>query len=134
RSKMAEAAARAAGHYSDEEIQEAIAFLEWLTQDNFVFLGYREYRIVPVDGEPGLVVEPDSGLGILSDPSTSRAAEPVPLSSLPEEVQARYREGDLLVLSKTNRLDRKSTRLNSSHVKISYAVFCLKKKIKDIIK
>src|SRR5690606_41350451 len=26
--------------------------------------------------------------------------------------------------------DRKSTRLNSSHVKISYAVFCLKKKMK----
>src|SRR5690606_41943425 len=30
--------------------------------------------------------------------------------------------------------DRKSTRLNSSHVKISYAVFCLKKKRKRIIK
>src|SRR5207249_7002875 len=28
------------------------------------------------------------------------------------------------------RLDRKSTRLNSSHVSISYAVFCLKKKKK----
>src|SRR5256885_10085627 len=27
------------------------------------------------------------------------------------------------------RLDRKSTRLNSSHLVISYAVFCLKKKI-----
>src|SRR5215475_15329748 len=27
--------------------------------------------------------------------------------------------------------DRKSTRLNSSHVKISYAVFCLKKKKKS---
>src|SRR5690554_7598395 len=27
------------------------------------------------------------------------------------------------------RVDRKSTRLNSSHVRISYAVFCLKKKI-----
>src|SRR5690606_41294854 len=27
--------------------------------------------------------------------------------------------------------DRKSTRLNSSHVKISYAVFCLKKKTTD---
>src|SRR3989442_3407596 len=26
------------------------------------------------------------------------------------------------------RIDRKSTRLNSSHVRISYAVFCLKKK------
>src|SRR5690349_22072254 len=28
-------------------------------------------------------------------------------------------------------LDRKSTRLNSSHVEISYAVFCLKKKTKN---
>src|SRR5690349_23486832 len=30
------------------------------------------------------------------------------------------------------RRDRKSTRLNSSHVEISYAVFCLKKKINAI--
>src|SRR5436309_12380490 len=29
--------------------------------------------------------------------------------------------------------DRKSTRLNSSHVKISYAVFCLKKKKKKLM-
>src|SRR5690554_7568693 len=29
-----------------------------------------------------------------------------------------------------DQLDRKSTRLNSSHVRISYAVFCLKKKKK----
>src|SRR5690606_40811273 len=29
--------------------------------------------------------------------------------------------------------DRKSTRLNSSHVKISYAVFCLKKKTRKVI-
>src|SRR5690554_7792302 len=29
---------------------------------------------------------------------------------------------------KVDALDRKSTRLNSSHVRISYAVFCLKKK------
>src|SRR3989442_11755580 len=34
---------------------------------------------------------------------------------------AQLRERSLLV-------DRKSTRLNSSHVRISYAVFCLKKK------
>src|SRR2546427_5020041 len=30
-------------------------------------------------------------------------------------------------------LDRKSTRLNSSHSQISYAVFCLKKKKKQIL-
>src|SRR5437870_8366917 len=35
-----------------------------------------------------------------------------------------------IVLALINRKDRKSTRLNSSHVAISYAVFCLKKKNK----
>src|SRR5690554_8212813 len=38
------------------------------------------------------------------------------------------------IIKKANKdiqvLDRKSTRLNSSHVRISYAVFCLKKKKK----
>src|SRR5699024_12686661 len=33
------------------------------------------------------------------------------------------------VVFETISLDRKSTRLNSSHVSISYAVFCLKKKM-----
>src|SRR2546426_5233229 len=32
--------------------------------------------------------------------------------------------------TKTHKVDRKSTRLNSSHLVISYAVFCLKKKKK----
>src|SRR5690606_40856007 len=34
-------------------------------------------------------------------------------------------------IRRRGRSDRKSTRLNSSHVKISYAVFCLKKKKKS---
>src|SRR2546426_4250521 len=33
--------------------------------------------------------------------------------------------------NENNREDRKSTRLNSSHLVISYAVFCLKKKKKN---
>src|SRR5690606_39829899 len=37
--------------------------------------------------------------------------------------------GDIpMDLTEVQNQDRKSTRLNSSHVKISYAVFCLKKK------
>src|SRR5690554_7361155 len=43
------------------------------------------------------------------------------------EVIAYHGIGELLELQ-----DRKSTRLNSSHVRISYAVFCLKKKKKHI--
>src|SRR5699024_12388207 len=45
--------------------------------------------------------------------------------------QARTPLGKEIVLQKLRQLwskDRKSTRLNSSHVSISYAVFCLKKK------
>src|SRR5207245_9172553 len=44
---------------------------------------------------------------------------------LPENVQQLF----VAYLSRIKR-DRKSTRLNSSHGSISYAVFCLKKKIK----
>src|SRR5256885_6460360 len=46
---------------------------------------------------------------------------PVPALRLPDEVPE---EGE----QRRRRLDRKSTRLNSSHLVISYAVFCLKKK------
>src|SRR5690349_22842618 len=38
--------------------------------------------------------------------------------------------GSVVDIAKMDPKDRKSTRLNSSHVEISYAVFCLKKKKK----
>src|SRR3989442_10847554 len=43
---------------------------------------------------------------------------------------ARHRFRNRGVDGRKNVRDRKSTRLNSSHVRISYAVFCLKKKKK----
>src|SRR5690606_41086506 len=45
-------------------------------------------------------------------------------------VSASHRTASFEILERLSRTDRKSTRLNSSHVKISYAVFCLKKKKK----
>src|SRR5690606_40326641 len=44
----------------------------------------------------------------------------------PEQLQLTTDINELV--EKSDWIDRKSTRLNSSHVKISYAVFCLKKK------
>src|SRR5947207_12481871 len=41
-----------------------------------------------------------------------------------------FKYSDRVVVMHEGRLDRKSTRLNSSHTVISYAVFCLKKKKK----
>src|SRR5438270_9862873 len=43
---------------------------------------------------------------------------------------ARHDERRAAPRERQRRLDRKSTRLNSSHSQISYAVFCLKKKNK----
>src|SRR5699024_12719123 len=42
--------------------------------------------------------------------------------------RARFSSNFALILRKSGSGDRKSTRLNSSHVSVSYAVFCLKKK------
>src|SRR5690554_2983684 len=60
------------------------------------------------------------------------AGEKVPLDD--PDIRERF-DRELLVNTywQSNALlDRKSTRLNSSHVRISYAVFCLKKKKKNI--
>src|SRR5438034_1433081 len=48
-----------------------------------------------------------------------------------EGFKQRYRTYDVLLVDDIQFLDRKSTRLNSSHTVISYAVFCLKKKIES---
>src|SRR2546426_9407386 len=40
-----------------------------------------------------------------------------------------FGDGGMITTNDADLADRKSTRLNSSHLVISYAVFCLKKKI-----
>src|SRR3712207_9557006 len=49
--------------------------------------------------------------------------------NLPERLRSGVRT-DLASMPRCTNPDRKSTRLNSSHANISYAVFCLKKKKK----
>jgi len=98
--RMVQIASAGARRYADDEIDETVAFLEWLLQDHFIFLGYREYRIT----EETISVVPGSGLGILADEESSQFARPVQIASLPEDVRERALEGDLLIVSKTNRL------------------------------
>src|SRR5690606_40832272 len=59
------------------------------------------------------------------------ARDDLPLDGLARELTAAAnRNGGMDNITAILIRDRKSTRLNSSHVKISYAVFCLKKKKK----
>ena len=89
--------------FNRAEVDEAIAFLEWLLDDNFILLGYREYDIKDDGSGPSIVVSPESGFGILSDPSRSRFVDPVPLDSLATDLRDRYLNSRQLVISKTNR-------------------------------
>jgi glutamate dehydrogenase len=81
-----------------DEVAEASAFLAWLEDHNFTFLGYREYELTGKGSDLKLASVPGSGLGILrqQDP-TSRGFE-----QLPPEVQARALEPYLLNLTKAN--------------------------------
>src|SRR5699024_8558375 len=54
----------------------------------------------------------------------------VPERSCPGRAEVLEHAGHLTLIREHITGDRKSTRLNSSHVSISYAVFCLKKKKK----
>jgi glutamate dehydrogenase len=100
--RMIEAAEAAGARYAPDEVHESIEFLSWLTDDNFIYLGYREYEVTEVDGEPAAGVVPGSGLGVLSDESSSRFAVPVAVSDLDESMRERIFGGPLAIVSKTN--------------------------------
>src|SRR5690606_41250468 len=65
---------------------------------------------------------------VLGFPTDVESVELLYTSLLVQATAAMVRGGPQRGRGGAQRGDRKSTRLNSSHVKISYAVFCLKKK------
>ncbi len=87
-----------------DQLDEIRAFLAWLRDDAFVFLGHRRYdvRDDPETGRPGVAVEPGSGLGILRDEASSNYAETVPLASMPDTLRQLLVDGPLLLIGKTN--------------------------------
>src|SRR5690242_21652191 len=56
----------------------------------------------------------------------------LPIFATPEMAESELDSSDWITRAWSALGDRKSTRLNSSHMSISYAVFCLKKKKKNI--
>ena len=89
------------GQVTESQRDEAIALLDWLTQDSFTFIGYREYLLVDVNGEDALAPVPNTGLGILRQPE-QRGEVSESFAQLPVAVRAKAREQELLVLSKAN--------------------------------
>lgn len=114
--RMVELVRRATGFYPETDLGEAIAFIQWLRDENFVFLGYREYTVGEEGGQACVRAEPGTGLGILSDEARSAMSEAVPLASLRPEIAARYQGGDLLIITKTNRLSSVHRRVRLDYI------------------
>jgi glutamate dehydrogenase len=74
--------------------------LRWLVQDGFVFMGYRQYRVIDHHGRRALVAVAESGLGIMRDEARSRYAKPVTLDSMDVDHRALLFEGPPLIVGK----------------------------------
>ena len=85
-----------------ESVTEAIAFLEWLRDENFTFLGMREF--VYTGGETSGTLEraEKRGLGILSNPDILVLRRDVDLASTTPEVRAFLHGPDPLIVTKAN--------------------------------
>ncbi|MFC7491651.1 MULTISPECIES: NAD-glutamate dehydrogenase [unclassified Knoellia] len=80
------------------EVSQAVAFLRWMADNHFTFLGYREYALEATD--EGDVIRPlgGTGLGMLQqDPPADKRL--IPLSP---QSSAKARERGVLVLTKAN--------------------------------
>jgi glutamate dehydrogenase len=86
-----------------EEVAEARAFLAWMGEDNFTFLGYREYEFHGADEQATTSIVPGSGLGILKDDGISVFDGLRNSERLPPDVRYFLHQSRLLMVTKANR-------------------------------
>ncbi|MAS04494.1 MAG: NAD-glutamate dehydrogenase [Ahrensia sp.] len=87
---------------SQADANEALAFLEWLRDDNFTFLGIREYDYVGGEKSGQLERAEMDGLGILSDPTVRvmrRGDEPVTTTP---QIREFLNSKHILIVAKAN--------------------------------
>jgi glutamate dehydrogenase len=83
----------------DKDITDSIELLQWLGNEHFTFLGYREYELsTNADGDPVLAAVMGTGLGILRQDQHA----PRPLRSMTPEAYQAVMEKRLLIITKAN--------------------------------
>jgi glutamate dehydrogenase len=104
-----------------KDVSEDLAFLDWLADNHFTFLGARDYRLEPEDGEFRLNPLDITGLGTLADaaePVLRRASEPRTHQSriLSREVLDFLNEPEALIITKTSRISLVHRRVHMDYV------------------
>ncbi|MER9757653.1 NAD-glutamate dehydrogenase [Mesorhizobium sp. M0166] len=83
-------------------VTEAIAFLEWLRDDNFTFLGMREFNYTGGETSGMLERAEKPGLGILSDPDVLVLRRGTEAVSTTPEIRAFLHGPEPLIVTKAN--------------------------------
>ncbi|MET0742641.1 MAG: NAD-glutamate dehydrogenase, partial [Microvirga sp.] len=84
----------------DDEVREAVAFLDWMAQDNFTFLGLREYRFPAGDTAADPVQ--GTGLGLMRDPTVRVLRRGRELVTMSPEIRAFLARPLALIIAKAN--------------------------------
>ena len=84
------------------EVVEAVAFLEWLRDDNFTFLGMREYKYSGGEKSGSLERTNKAGLGILKDPDVLVLRRGTEAVTTTPEIRAFLHGPDPLIVTKAN--------------------------------
>lgn len=82
------------------ELAESRDFLRWLINNNFTFLGARDYKLIGNDTNRALQVIPGSGLGVLRDETITPASKTY--SELPPQARKMALSKNILIIAKTN--------------------------------
>jgi len=85
---------------NQENIKESITFLDWILNDHFTFLGYREYKVEEEEGKKVLKNILHSGLGVLRDGGVSRPS--ILYANLSKKALGVLMSPDVLLITKTN--------------------------------
>tara|TARA_R110002096_G_scaffold220891_6_gene409476 strand:+ start:161 stop:4939 length:4779 start_codon:yes stop_codon:yes gene_type:complete len=86
----------------EKEIDEAIAFLEWLVNQNFTFLGMRDYAFSGGPKRGTLKRVKNGGLGILSDPEVRVLRRGRELVTMTPEIREFFMTPEPLIITKAN--------------------------------
>jgi glutamate dehydrogenase len=104
------------GGLSPEVQAEAIAFLQWLEQANFTFLGAREFELVGGPNAADLVPVEGSGLGVLRDPQVQVLRRGSELVAMTPEVRRFFFEPSPLIITKANVTSRVHRRAHMDYI------------------
>ena len=91
------------GGHSVDEVSEVCAFLRWMHNNHFTFLGYRDYAFVGSGKRMTARVDDRTGLGVLRDADAIVFEQIGRHSSLPPDVGVFLRYPGLLMVTKTNK-------------------------------